>query len=261
MFDAETAIQFDWWRRTPVGQNALLKEYALINKTLRPKAGESVLDVGCGPGFHLRQFQQWNMKPIGIDSSPTMVELAKQRVGFSIPIFKGYAEDLPFKDDHFDVVVFVTSLEFMDSPEKALREAVRVAKKRLLIIIHNAYSPGTIRLQCSSLFTNTFYRNAKFLNLWKLKKMIRREVGMAKILWGSTQTVPLFLPTISGHENRNWSFDSPFAQYLAICVILAVPIKQSEHIFDRGILERSPFLAKRSIERIYEKSTFLERLR
>ena len=60
-----------------------------FNKTLRqigiglhpPRAGMNVLDVGCGTGITLKHFQKADCNVFGIDSSPSMLSVAKNRLG------------------------------------------------------------------------------------------------------------------------------------------------------------------------------------
>jgi len=43
--------------------------------------GESVLDLGCGPGFPVAaQLHAYGLKVTGVDSSPTMISLCRQRL-------------------------------------------------------------------------------------------------------------------------------------------------------------------------------------
>ena len=246
VFDEETAKAFDWWRRTTEGQYALEQECETIRRILRPQIGDSILDVGSGPGFHLKTFKEWNMRPAGIDASPTMVEFAKQRLGFHIPVLEGFAERLPFPDCNFDVVIFVTSLEFVDSPAQALREAVRVARKKVVLVILNGYSWFVLSRQIDGLLSNDIYRKARFFNLWKLKKMIRRQVGISKIHWASNRIVKGFQSGSEDSVRTMRSFDSPFARYIAVCVDLAVPVRQKGWVLSHELAGNATSWAQRS---------------
>ena len=48
-------------------------------------------------------------------------------------------EDLPFKDNEFDVVAALDVLEHLDNPHRALHELMRVARKSVLITLPNMY--------------------------------------------------------------------------------------------------------------------------
>lgn len=249
-FDRESAENFDWWRRTAEGQQALEQELRLIKRVLKPQVGESILDVGCGPGFHLKRFLEWNMRPIGIDISPAMVELARQRAGFHIPIHEGIAERLPFEENQFDIVIFITSLEFMDSPKTALREAVRVARKKVMIVIFNAYSFVALSCYFSGFFKSNFYRHARLLNLWKVKKMVRQVLNFNKLYWGSSGSLPMLGSGEDKPEMSHTQLESPFSKYIAVRVDLAVSVRELERKIHPALVKKSPSWAQRSY-RVY----------
>ena len=46
-----------------------------------PKKGMKVLDVGCGTGIQLDMYRRFNCKLYGIDTSPSMLDVASSRLG------------------------------------------------------------------------------------------------------------------------------------------------------------------------------------
>ena len=255
VFDRNSAERFDWWRRTPEGQRALDLELGLIKRVLRPQVGDSVLDVGCGPAFHLRKFRDWNMRPVGIDASEAMVEFAQQRVGFHIPVFHGDAANLPFEDRSFDIVLFNTSLEFIDSPDSALREAVRVARKKLMIVILNACSLLSLSMRVTRIFKNDCYHQARLLNLWTLRKLIRNHVELGKLYWGSSVSLPLSHDPDPDLELSRVQQQNPFGTYIAICADLVIPVREKEAILNKALTPKVPSWAQRSYRCTYEDSS------
>ncbi len=250
VFDRNSAERFDWWRRTTEGQHALDLELRLIRRVLEPQVGESILDVGCGPAFHLRKFREWNMRPAGIDASEPMVEFARQRAGFYIPVHHGYAERLPFEDRSFDIVLFNTSLEFMDRPDPALKEAVRVARKKLLIVIVNAYSLLSLSMRVSRIFKNDCYQQANLFNLWTVKKLLREHIDFSKMHWGSSVSVPLPDTGGGGPELPRVHLENPFGAYIAVCADLAIVVRERESALDKALAKKVPSWAQRSY-RVY----------
>lgn len=96
--------------------------------------GESVLDVGCGPGWNFDHFQQYgpDVKYKGLDYSKRFVKVANKRVGMEI--FKlGDVRNIRQPDESWDVVILQDVLEHTNGYEKPVREALRVAKKRVII--------------------------------------------------------------------------------------------------------------------------------
>lgn len=100
---------------------------------LRP--GESVLDIGCGPGL-LAVEMAASLGPqgrvAGTDISPSMLELAAARsiLAGSAPVTYHLAgvDALPFPDASFDVAVSTQVLEYVEDIPGALAEMRRVLR-------------------------------------------------------------------------------------------------------------------------------------
>jgi ubiquinone/menaquinone biosynthesis C-methylase UbiE len=113
-----------------------------------PRAGLSVLDMGCGTGSHLSFYREAGCKTFGIDLSPAMLDVARQKLGSAVPaaLTLGSAARMPFPDESFDLVT--ATLMFHEMPPSlralALSEAKRTVKKdgRFLVI---DYHPRPIR--------------------------------------------------------------------------------------------------------------------
>jgi SAM-dependent methyltransferase len=91
------------------------------------REGERVLDVASGPGSVAAAASSRGARPVGVDLSPRMVELAR-RLNPGIDFHEGDVEHLPFPDDLFDALVCSFGLGHFPYPEAALAECVRVVK-------------------------------------------------------------------------------------------------------------------------------------
>lgn len=114
-----------WWE----GRRELLRYFF---KNRRPK---HVLDIGCGTGetlSFLRRFYP-SAKLYGVDTSSRAISYSKLRGHKDIK--KASATKLPFKNDFFDVVLFLDVLEHIKDDNKAIREAKRVLRKGGIVII------------------------------------------------------------------------------------------------------------------------------
>ena len=104
-------------------------ERALALEMLAIGPGDSVLDVGCGPGNFTRAFARASGDGlvVGLDASRTMLE---QAVRESNPpnarYVRGDAAALPFPDASFDAVCCFAALYFIEQPLRAIDEIVRV---------------------------------------------------------------------------------------------------------------------------------------
>jgi SAM-dependent methyltransferase len=91
-------------------------------RELLPRAGRATLDLGCGEGRVGAELQRHGHKVIGIDSSPRLVELAREHHEAIV----ADAAALPFADGAFDLVIAYMSLMNLDDMETSVREAARV---------------------------------------------------------------------------------------------------------------------------------------
>ena len=105
----------------------------LVQKALDPRKGESLLDVGCGPGFYLEELApavEPGGRLAGVDSSEQMVELARRRCAGipNVQLEVASAGGLPFADATFDAAISVQVLEFVAELDAALSELHRVLR-------------------------------------------------------------------------------------------------------------------------------------
>ena len=95
------------------------------NKPLR------VLDVGTVVGFLAQIYADLGHEVTGIDVSSVAIASAKSlaaKRGYDIRFLEAFADQLPFEDDSFDLVVNRVVLWATPDPEAAMREWVRVTR-------------------------------------------------------------------------------------------------------------------------------------
>jgi SAM-dependent methyltransferase len=91
---------------------------------VRLRPGTRLLDVATGPGALAGEAASRGARPVGIDLSPQMVELARQ-LHPAINFSEADVEHLPFPDDTFDAIVCAFGLGHFPRPEVAVAESVR----------------------------------------------------------------------------------------------------------------------------------------
>jgi SAM-dependent methyltransferase len=96
----------------------------------------------------------------GVEPAEAMAAIAERR---GLEVSRAVAEELPFADSSFDLVLMVTVLCFLDDPRRALREAHRILKPGGSILIGMIDPASTLgRDYEANKATSTFYAPARF---------------------------------------------------------------------------------------------------
>lgn len=145
------------------------------------------LEIGVGSG----RFAAPLGVQTGVDPSRAMLARAAAR---GIEVVAGVAENLPFAAGVFDYALVVTTICFVDSPERMLAEAHRVLKPGARLVIgfidrESALGREYLAHQAESVF----YREATFYSAGEVERLLR-ENGFSVAAWG--QTLAHALPEI-----------------------------------------------------------------
>jgi protein-L-isoaspartate(D-aspartate) O-methyltransferase len=100
------------------------------------KAGDKILDVGCGKGYLLYDFTKVvpGIDVTGLDISSYAIANAKEEIKDRVRL--GNATALPFPDKSFDLVFSLTTLHNLHNYDldKALREVERVGRNNYICV-------------------------------------------------------------------------------------------------------------------------------
>jgi malonyl-CoA O-methyltransferase len=114
-------------QHTPVQQRVLQQLMQLIGQyPFAPDA--TVLDVGCGTGRLLELLGQrypWAVLT-GLDLAPNMLKQAAERLPETVCLLQGDAEQLPFADSSFQLVLSSSTFQWLDSLQCCFSEMRRV---------------------------------------------------------------------------------------------------------------------------------------
>ena len=226
IFSRNTANSYDSWSRSLQGraiENALEQ---LIISLINPKPRERVLDIGCGTGNHLLIFSKLGLDVSGIDASHHMIEKAKERLGHRCTLKRAMAEDLPFDDNEFDLAIFINTLEYLDDPIQALREAGRVANRKVFVGVINSLSWNGLKKRIQGYLGDPLFSYAKFYSLWQLISLFKMAYGPAPISWGCIKIRPSSVEKMMPFKKSfiNWNH-SPFGSFLGISATMIYRVK------------------------------------
>jgi len=124
------------WGRTGIFYDKFSKhlsdaiEYCV--QRVDPGPDEKVLDVATGTGWAARMAALRESKVTGLDFSEELITAALQlarQYGLSVRFDVGDAENLPYHDGSFDVVLSIFGVMFVSRPEQAAEEMARVCRK------------------------------------------------------------------------------------------------------------------------------------
>ena len=125
------AQKHGWAHFAPLEANTT-PEAARLVKHARVHAGDRVLDVACGTGVVAITAARLSARVTGLDLTPELLKRARENAGLAgvdVDWHEGDAEQLPFGDAAFDVVLSQFGHMFAPRPEVAVAEMLRVLKR------------------------------------------------------------------------------------------------------------------------------------
>ena len=156
--------EYDTWHQRiydagPDHEDASSPWYQLVREYLGGIAGLRVLEVACGRGGFVRELARAGARVTGCDFSTSALRAAstKLRAADCQPragLVQGDAQNLPFADNSFDLVISCETIEHLPDVQSAMREMHRVTR------------PG------GKLFLTT-PNHANFMGLYELYSLVR----------------------------------------------------------------------------------------
>ncbi len=109
-----------------------IEKYAIPFFDFNEFKGKKVLDVGCGPGWFTVQYTLGGAHVTAIDLTPCAVELTQKHLAYknlTANVQEANAENLPFEDEKFDLVISLGVLHHTPKTLEAFRECFRMLKQ------------------------------------------------------------------------------------------------------------------------------------
>ncbi len=114
-------------------------EWPWLQKQIQRYKPLSFLDLGCGNGYLSKALVGTIPNLSAAEPSGPMFQLAKERLGHDVAIYQAAAENLPFDDECFDMIVSFLSFRYMQW-DRALKEIRRVLKQDGVFILIDLFA-------------------------------------------------------------------------------------------------------------------------
>jgi ubiquinone/menaquinone biosynthesis C-methylase UbiE len=211
-FNREFTDTYEQWyegryKRAEVWQKKVIGQ--LVKKDNRVK---QLLEFGCGTTRFTRWWHDIGIEATGGDLSPFML-------GQAVHLFKGDlvladSHFMPFRNQTFDAVAFITTFEYYKNPVQVIQEAARVGKHGIVFGMMNRNSPKVVRRRVQQLFgKNPFYVTATFYTPQKLIEIIDKALqGRNYSIEWSCTGLPKWFPV------QQWSI--PYGDFFGLYVKL-----------------------------------------
>lgn len=122
-----------------------LGRFCLATLVAQHGEGTKVLDAACGSCVNYEVFKNHHVPCIytGLDRTDKLLDEARRRYGNEITLVKGFVQEMPVPDESQDIVILRHIVEHLqEGYELAIKEALRVAKKEVIVIFFLTPSPS-----------------------------------------------------------------------------------------------------------------------
>jgi len=185
--------------------------YAITRQLINNYAKGLVLDIGCAEGW----FALWMLhgaEYVGIDISATKIKRAIREVKEKINIAEFIVcsfDDLPFREEAFDTIIWTEGPEHAINPEHVFRELKKLLRDR-----------GTIIVSTMGLDPPSWY---KFLR--RMLKMQEKD-ELEQIKWGHVSTfTKAFLQSLITKYFK-------LERTVELRPLLLIPVRKLQYLFD-----------------------------
>ena len=219
-----------WW--DPKSKMSILNSFnpprfAYFSNFINDWKGLSVLDVGCGGGFTSEYLAKKGAIVHGIDISPKLIEAAKnhaEKKSLNIDYQQGFAEDMPYEDSSFEVVVCVDVLEHVSDLEKVITEIRRVLKESGWFLFDTLNKTDESKFVMISLMEDTLREIPKGSHDWN--KFIEPETLKTLLLNNGFKEIEIRGFEVKGRDNKTGAMiveinDNTHVMYIGKAVLEA----------------------------------------
>lgn len=150
---ADNDSLYSWWNRTRYQLYAPIYDWVArpleegrrkAVEQVEPTSDDRILILGCGPGSDL-EYLPSGASVTAIDAAPAMVRRTEERaeaLRMDVDAQVGDAQDLPFEDDAFDLVLLHLILSVVPDPKAVAAETARVLAPGGRVSIYDKFVPA-----------------------------------------------------------------------------------------------------------------------
>lgn len=186
-FDSASSTYESWYEGSQ-GQRAERAERRLLTWLLEPfPAACRIVEIGSGTGRFTEWLTERGFSVIALDSSRAMVE-EMRGLGRNEPAIIADAHRVPIRGRGVDLSVFVTTLEFLEDPEVALRQAVRVASQGIVVLALHRWSMGGLSRRWGPRAHSMLRARARDYSVLELVRQVKSASGprLRELRWSSS---------------------------------------------------------------------------
>jgi SAM-dependent methyltransferase len=197
------------WRDTELGAVTEALEHRLLIDLMGSVEGRRVLDLGCGDGLMTTTLSRLGARSVGVDLDRATLTAAVARIDAglrpSASFVEGRAENLPFPDQTFDVVVALTLLCMVPDQPAVIREAARVLRSGGTLVIGDLgrWNAWAARRRVRGWLGSPQWRAARFTTRARLSGLVERAGLTVTTVRGAVYYPPIrILARAMAHADR-----------------------------------------------------------
>lgn len=168
----------------PVQRWLLRRYYRHVVELVRETGARTILDVGCGEGFALRELREGGVEAamVGVDNRLAALVWSQANGIAQSPLCMADAHHLPFPDSSFDLALCLEVLEHLPDSGAGLRELLRVTRDCIVVSVpHEPFFRGSNFLRGKHM--RALGNDPEHLHAYGGRDFRRLAAAQAQVLW------------------------------------------------------------------------------
>ena len=158
--------------------------------------GKKLLDAGCGTGWFSKGAAERGAQVTSMDLGENLLAEVKKKCDTERVV--GSILEMPFPDNHFDIVVSSEVIEHTPEPEKAIKEIFRVLKPGGIMVLSTPNRFWIFSLRIAELFKLRPYQGLENWTSWFRMKQYVKKAGFQIIKMKGVHLFPFVVSALNG---------------------------------------------------------------